>query len=101
MARQFHASGIVGQEVTDVQVANGLPEGVYVVNAVTEKPAYNAGIQNGDILTHINGNPVRSMKEYQAALDKMTCGQIIHVTVARNGRDTYTELEFDVTVGSR
>ena len=93
--------GIVGQEVTDVQVANGLPEGVYVVNAVTEKPAYNAGIQNGDILTHINGNPVRSMKEYQAALDKMTCGQIIHVTVARNGRDTYTELEFDVTVGSR
>mgnify|MGYP000775198339 FL=1 len=87
--------------MTDVQVANGLPEGVYVVNAVTEKPAYNAGIQNGDIFTHINGNPVRSMKEYQAALDKMTCGQIIHVTVARNGRDTYTELEFDVTVGSR
>lgn len=41
------------------------------------------------------------MKEYQAALDKMTCGQVVHVTVARNGRDTYTELEFDVTVGSR
>ena len=93
--------GIVGQEVTDAQAANGLPEGIYVVNAVTEKPAYNAGIQNGDILTQINGNPVKSMKEYQAALDKMTCGQIIHVTVARNGRDTYTELEFDVTVGSR
>ena len=93
--------GIVGQEATDAQAANGLPEGIYVVNAVTEKPAYNAGIQNGDILTQINGNPVKSMKEYQAALDKMTCGQIIHVTVARNGRDTYTELEFDVTVGSR
>lgn len=65
--------GIVGQEATDAQAANGLPEGIYVVNAVTEKPAYNAGIQNGDILTQINGNPVKSMKEYQAALDKMTC----------------------------
>ena len=93
--------GIVSQEVTDVQVENGLPAGIYVMNAVTDKPAYNAGIQNGDILTELAGEPVTSMKEYQAALDKMTCGQVVHVTVARNGRDTYTELEFDVTVGSR
>ena len=93
--------GIVGQEVTDAQVENGIPAGIYVMNAVTDKPAYNAGIQNGDILTELAGEPVTSMKEYQAALDKMTCGQVVHVTVARNGRDTYTELEFDVTVGSR
>ena len=93
--------GIVGQEVTDAQVENGLPAGIYVMNAVTDKPAYNAGIQNGDILTELAGEPVTSMKEYQAALDKMTCGQVVHVTVARNGRDTYIELEFDVTVGSR
>lgn len=93
--------GIVGQEVTDAQVENGLPAGIYVMNAVTDKPAYNAGIQNGDILTEFAGEPVTSMKEYQTALDKMTCGQVVHVTVARNGRDTYTELEFDVTVGSR
>ena len=93
--------GIVGQEVTDVQVENGLPAGIYVMNAVTDKPAYNAGIQNGDILTELAGEPVTSMKEYQAALDKMTYGQVVDVTVARNGRDTYTELEFDVTVGSR
>ena len=93
--------GIVGQEVTDAQVANGLPAGIYVVNAVTDKPAYNAGIQNGDILTELGGTPVTSMKEYQAAVEKMTCGQVVHVTVARNGRDAYTELEFDVTVESR
>ena len=93
--------GIVGQEVTDAQVENGLPAGIYVMNEVTDKPAYNAGIQNGDILTELAGEPVTSMKEYQAALDKMTCGQVVHVTVARYGRDTYTELEFDVTVGSR
>ena len=65
--------GIVGQEVTDAQVENGLPAGIYVMNAVTDKPAYNAGIQNGDILTELAGEPVTSMKEYQAALDKMTC----------------------------
>lgn len=93
--------GIVGQEVTETQIAGGMPAGIYVMNAVADHPAYSAGIQNGDILTEINGNPIKSMKEYQAAVDKMTCGQIIHVTVARNGRDTFTQLEFDVTVGSR
>lgn len=93
--------GIVGQEVTSAQVEGGLPAGIYVMNAVTEKPAYSAGIQNGDILTEIDGTPVTSMKEYQAAVEKMTCGQVVRVTVARNGRDTYTELEFDVTVAGR
>lgn len=93
--------GIVGQEVTDSQTASGLPAGIYVMSAVTDKPAYNAGIQNGDILTEIDGTPVTSMKEYQAAVEKMTCGQVVHMTVERNGRDTYTQLAFDVTVGSR
>ena len=41
------------------------------------------------------------MKEYQATVEKMTCGQTVHITVQRNGRDSYTQLEFDVTVGSR
>ncbi len=93
--------GIVGQEVTDAQEAAGMPSGIYVLNAVTDKPAYNAGIQNGDILTAFDGEPVTSMKEYQAAVEKMTCGQVVHVTVERNGRDAYTELEFDVTVAGR
>ena len=48
--------GIVGQEVTGAQVENGLPAGIYVMNAVTDKPAYNAGIQNGDILTELAGS---------------------------------------------
>ena len=93
--------GIVGQEVTEVQMDGGMPAGIYVMNAVTEKPAYNAGIQNGDILTQIDKTPITSMKEYQAAVEKMTCGQTVHITVQRNGRDSYTQLEFDVTVGSR
>lgn len=93
--------GLVGQEVTEAQKAGGMPSGIYVLSAVTDKPAYNAGIQNGDILTRIDGESITSMKEYQAVVEKMTCGQVANVTVERNGRDAYTELEFDVTVASR
>ena len=63
--------------------------------------AYNAGIQNGDIITAVDGRELLSMKDFQGMMDSLECGQLINVTVERNGRDQYTRLEFQVTVGAR
>lgn len=93
--------GIEGQEVTEEMVGRGLPEGIYVMNSLADRPAYNAGIQNGDIITMIDDRPVTTMKDFQGLIDTMECGQLLHVIVQRNGREEYTELEFQVTVGAR
>lgn len=93
--------GIQGQVVSDVMRENGMPSGIYVVNAVSDRPIYVAGIQNGDIITQINGHETISTNEFRNVIDGLICGQLIHVTVQRNGRDGYTELEFQVTVGAR
>lgn len=93
--------GIQGQVVTESMIENGMPAGIYILNAVPDRPAYNAGIQNGDILTMVNGNEITSSTEFQNMLSHLECGQLIHVTVRRNGRNDYTELEFPVTVGAR
>ncbi len=93
--------GIQGQVVSDVMRENGMPSGIYVVNAVSDRPIYVAGIQNGDIITQINGHETISTNEFRNVMDGLICGQLIHVTVQRNGRDGYTELEFQVTVGAR
>lgn len=93
--------GIEGQEVSESMAAQGLPNGIYVLNSVTERPAYNAGIQNGDIITHIDGREIMTMKDFQNTVDNLECGRLIHVVVQRNGRDQYAELEFQVTVGAR
>lgn len=93
--------GIEGQEVTEEMVSRGLPKGIYVMNCMADRPAYNAGIQNGDIITKINDREVTTMKEFQGLVDNMECGQLLHVIVQRNGREQYTELEFQVTVGAR
>ena len=101
--------GIYGQEVgagmTNQGVAQGLPqglpEGVYVQNCVLDGPAYDAGIQNGDVITQIGEREISSMKDFQAALDNLASGQTVCVVVERNGRDQYAELEFQVTVGAR
>ncbi len=93
--------GIEGQEVSEAMSEQGLHEGIYVLNAVTGRPAYNGGIQNGDIITAVDGRQIRTMKEYQGILDSLECGQLINITVQRYGRDYYTELEFQVTVEAR
>ena len=93
--------GIVGQELSEAMAARGMPKGIYVVNAVTDGPAYNAGIQNGDIITAIDNTKMTTMKDYLGKMDDLECGQLIHVTLERNGRDQYTQLEFQVTVGAR
>lgn len=93
--------GIRGQEVSEAMAGRGLPDGIYVMNSVADGAAYNAGIQNGDVITRINDREIKTMKEYQSVVDSLECGQLIHVTVERDGRDQFTELEFQVTVGAR
>lgn len=93
--------GVLGQTVSESMIGQGRPAGVYVVNVVKDSPAYGAGIQSGDIITAIDGKELVSMKEFQNIVESLECGQLIHVTVERNGIDQYAELEFQVTTGAR
>jgi hypothetical protein len=47
------------------------------------KPAHKAGMQDGDIITAIDGNPVSDVYEYMERLAKLKPGQIITVEVIR------------------
>ena len=42
-----------------------------------------------------------TMKDFQVVLEKSSPGEIIPVTVSRNGREEYKEIEFQVTIGAR
>ena len=94
--------GIEGQEVTSEMEKNGMPSGIYMIAAAAESPAYNAGLQPGDILSGINDIKIEGMKNFQAQVEKLHVGDRITVTVQRNnGKDEYKEIEFEVTVGAR
>lgn len=93
--------GIVGQPVPESMEENGSPRGIYVIHAVSDSPAYLAGIQSGDVITKIDHQEIATMKEFQGVLENLECGQLIHVTVARKGREEFTELEFSMTVEAR
>ena len=93
--------GIMGQEVTEQEMAQGLPAGIYVTRSIEDSPAYRAGIQAGDIITEVGGNPVPSMAEWNEQMDALEAGQTVTVKVERYGREEYTELEYPVTIGAR
>ena len=94
--------GIEGQEVTTEMEKNGMPAGIYITAAAPESPAYNAGLQSGDILDEINDVKIEGTKNFQAQVERLHVGDHITVTVQRNnGKDEYKEIEFAVTMGAR
>ncbi|MDA3779392.1 MAG: M20/M25/M40 family metallo-hydrolase, partial [Bacteroidales bacterium] len=50
------------------------------------KPAYKAGMENGDIITAINGKSIRDIYEYMERLSKLHTGQRITVQILRNDK---------------
>ncbi len=93
--------GIRGQEVSEEMAGSGMPRGLYVSECITDGPAYDAGIQNGDIITRIGEEEVTSMAEFQARLGELRHGEIVTVTLQRKGLGEYIELQYEVVLGAR
>jgi carboxyl-terminal processing protease len=89
MKVQTHGSfGGLGIEVT---MEGGL---VKVVSPIDDTPAFNAGIEPGDLITHLDGEQVLGL-ELSEAVDKMRgpVGSKLKLTIRREGKDP-----FDVTI---
>jgi len=72
--------GGLGIEVT---MENGI---VKVVSPIDDTPAFDAGVQAGDLVTHLDGKPVVGLK-LSDAVDKMRgkVGTTIELTIRREG----------------
>lgn len=93
--------GIKGQEVNEAMAAGGIPQGVYVAESVAGGPAYDAGIQNGDIITFFGEKEIATFKELQMQIENSECGSQILIKVMRKGREGYQELEYKVDIRAR
>ncbi len=89
--------GVVGADVTTaVSEMEGIPIGVYVSEVALESPAIEAGLQPGDIITSMSGQPVTNLKDVMAILMKCSNGQNIQVLCQRLNKTVYQELELSV-----
>ena len=92
--------GIKGGDVTSEMIAYNYPEGVYVASVVDGSGAAQAGIQQGDVITAIDGNTVTSMNELQSALDSYSAGDTVTITVSRQQGQGFQESDVSVTLSS-
>lgn len=78
------AFGGLGIEVT---MENGL---VKVVSPIDDTPAFRAGIEPGDLITHLNGEPVAGMA-LSEAVEKMRgeVGSTIKLTIRRGNQEPF------------
>ena len=80
---------------------SGIPSGVYITDSIADGPAYNVGIQNGDILTKIRDTEIQTIRDFQNRLEDTKTGDSVKVTVKRKSIDEYKEIEYQVTIGAR
>ncbi len=91
--------GITGADVTTaISESEEIPVGVYVSEVRMNSPAFNAGIQPGDIVTEMSGQTVTNLKDIMSILLKCSNGQSIQVVCQRQDRNTYQELEVYVSL---
>ncbi|MDD5018286.1 MAG: trypsin-like peptidase domain-containing protein [Eubacteriales bacterium] len=75
---------------------SGAPEGVTVVDIVEGGPADLAGIEPSDIITTMEGTPVKTVEELTMIIYLHHVGDVIDITVWRDGE----EYNLEVTIGN-
>ena len=94
--------GIYIQEVPpSIAEKQSLPEGLYITDVQEDSPALEAGIQEGDILTGIEGEPVLTAKALRTALFETDPEDEVALTVMRKGRDGWGEHTIRLTLAER
>lgn len=67
-----------------------LPDfGIVIAGIIPNSPAENAGLDVYDIITHMNGEPIRVGQELADAISAMYIGDQITLTIVRNGSETF------------
>ena len=88
---QVQTRGEFGGLGIEVTMENGL---VKVVSPIDDTPAFRAGVEPGDLITHLDGDPVIGLA-LSEAVEKMRgpVGSDLKITIRREGREP-----FDVTI---
>jgi len=91
--------GWIGVQVhsVDETMADSLrlkvPGGALVDESELDSPAAKAGVTSGDVITALNGAPLKDSRDLERKVGSMAPGTVVHLSVLRNGRERTFELK--------
>jgi serine protease Do len=93
----LRAHGSIVRGWLGVSVEDSDSGGVIIAGVEHDGPALHAGVHAGDVVLALNGDHIDSARTLIRAVAAMPPGNIVHLTVRRQGR----EVELPVTIGRR
>jgi serine protease Do len=87
--------GVTVDTVREEVQKYGIPAGAEVLTVTKDTPAYKAGLQVGDIVTHINDKAIKTSQNLVDMVQASEIGETLILTVFRKG-DT---IKISVTTG--
>ncbi len=79
--------GVTCMDMPGVYVSQGYPAGAYLVSVNSGSPAGKAGLQEGDIITGVNGTTVSGQETLISELSYYAAGETIQITYSRMSDD--------------
>jgi serine protease Do len=79
--------GVFPQTLSEQQAADlgvSPAQGVHLMKVIPNSPADKAGLQRGDVIVSINGQPVVNVEHFRDLLRKQTPGQAMSLGIVRN-----------------
>lgn len=99
LTENYGCLNITAQDVSsDAAQMYGVPQGAYVYSVLEGGAAANAGLQEGDIITAINGTSLSSVSDLQNELQYYPAGETVELTIQRNSGSGYEEQTVSVTL---
>lgn len=83
----------------DISEDYDIPKGVYITEVIADSPAMKAGLQNGDVITHINGDVILTDDMFSEKIAQLIPGTTCEISVKRQNGDEYYEVKCTVTIG--
>jgi S1-C subfamily serine protease len=68
------------------QLGVNADQGVVIANVASSSPAAQAGLAQGDVITAIDGKPIKDEASLRQAIQAHQIGDTIQLTILRNGR---------------
>ena len=89
--------GVSVDDVSEESQSYGLPAGAAVRMIAEDRPAEEAGLQEGDIITHIDGTAISSSQELVDTIGDCEVGQELTLTIYRKNETK----DVKITVGEQ
>lgn len=99
--KQGQYIGIKISEITNkISKLHNIPTGIFIREVAPKSPAMQAGLQSGDVITHVNGEKVKTDSSFSRNIEKMKTGDVCEMTLQRQNGAGYYELKCSVKMGN-